>query len=311
MGKTAVVEFVCVALTFIFSVQAQTWAEQPLYVSKQISPGEYTGGIEGPAVDANGRLYVVNLYKSGTIGRLLPGSAKSELFAELPAGSIGSGIRIDRDGRMYVADFKKHNIYKFDVGSAVPRLYVHSAQFNQPNDLAVHTDGTLYVTDPNFKRRNGQLWRITRDPTGAGRAELMMSGRALGVVNGIDLSPDQRTLYVSESNTREVWAYQLAGAKLLAPRLVQKFDEFELDGLRTDIEGRLFVTRPGHGTVAVLSADGKFLRQVSLLGKEPSNLTFGGKDGKTVYITQVDGRFVESFQSDQPGREFCWVTTRC
>src|SRR5690242_21560538 len=86
-------------------------AEDALFVSKRITPpGEYTGGIEGPAVDASGNLYVVNFQRSGTIGRLAAGAAQSQLFTSLPAGSIGNGIRFDRQGRMYVADFKKHNV---------------------------------------------------------------------------------------------------------------------------------------------------------------------------------------------------------
>src|SRR5882757_10705078 len=85
-------------------------AEPALFESRQLTPsGEYTSGIEGPAVDAKGNLFVVNYQRQGTIGRLVPGASASELFAELPAGSIGNGIRFDRDGRMYVADYKQHN----------------------------------------------------------------------------------------------------------------------------------------------------------------------------------------------------------
>src|SRR5918993_2192888 len=83
---------------------------QALFESRQLTPaGEYTSGIEGPAVDATGVLYVVNFERKGTIGRLPVGAARSELFARLPEGSIGNGIRFDPEGRMYVADFKKHN----------------------------------------------------------------------------------------------------------------------------------------------------------------------------------------------------------
>ena len=128
----------------------------------------------------------------------------------------------------------------------------------------------------------------------------------MGVANGLDLSPDEATLYVSESNTREVWAYRLQGASLTTPRLVMKFDrgnDTELDGLRTDTDGRILVTRPNAGTVAILLPDGTLVREVALLGSNPSNLTFGGPDGKTVYVTQVDGGFIEAFHTDRPGRE--------
>ena len=60
------------------------WAELALFQSQQLTrAGEYTFGIEGPAVDIAGNLYVVNFQKAGTIGKLQPGAAASELFATL------------------------------------------------------------------------------------------------------------------------------------------------------------------------------------------------------------------------------------
>jgi sugar lactone lactonase YvrE len=288
---------------------ASSAAEQALFQSQRITPrGEYTAGIEGPAVDAAGTLFVVNFQKKGRIGKLTPGAAQSRRFADLPGDSIGSGIRFDRDGRMYVADFKNHNVLVFERGQTVPRPYFHSRQFNQPNDLAIAADSTLYASDPNFNLKTGQIWRITRGAGGMGSGEVMSSERTMGITNGIDLSPDGQTLYVSESNTLEIWAYRLEGAKLAAPRLVKKFDGppgSELDGMRTDVDGKIFVARPKNGTVAVVAPDGNLVREIPLRGKEPSNLTFGGPYGKTIFVTQVDGRFIEAFRVDRPGREPC------
>ena len=303
-------------------------------VSQCVAATGYTFGIEGPAVDAAGTLYVMNLQQRGTIGKLIPGATQSELFATLPAGSIGNGARFDRDGRMYVADFKNHNVFVFERGQTVPRVYFHadgctaggpSPCFNEPNDLAVASDGTLYASDPNFQHGKGQIWRITRGPDGNGRGEVMSSSerQKMGLTNGLDLSPDGATLYVSESHVSDsstpedckppsaarcVWAYRLDGATLTAPRLVKKFQGFDLDGLRTDLDGKIFVTRPGNGTVAVLAPDGTLVREIPLRGKDPSNLTFGGPDGKTVFVTQGDGGFIEAFRVDRPGREPCLQT---
>lgn len=274
--------------------------------SRQVTPpGEYTFGIEGPAVDAAGTLYVVNFRRQGMIGRLRPGASKSELFAELPPGSIGNAIRFDRDGRMYVADYKNHNVFVLERGSAEPRIYFHSDTFNQPNDLTIAEDGTIYASDPSWRRRDGQVWRITRGPDGEGHGEVMASERKMGTANGIDLSPDGKTLYVGKSETREIWAYRLDGEKLVAPRLVKRFADFSLDGLRTDIDGRLLVARILKGTVVVLSPDGQVTREISLQAKEPTNLAFGGPDGRTVFVTQRKGGFIELFRVDRPGREYC------
>lgn len=282
-------------------------AEEPLFVSKRITPpGEYTSGIEGPAVDASGNLYVVNFGQSGTIGKLAAGASQSQLFTSLPAGSIGNGIRFDREGRMYVADFKKNNVWVIAAGEATPKLYFHSDRFNQPNDLAIAADGTLYASDPHFKVPiGGQIWRITRGADGKGQGEVMSSPRRLGTTNGLDLSPDGKTLYVSESSSRQVWAYRLDGNKLLDPRLVKGFPDLEVDGLRTDVDGRIYLARLSAGKIAIIGADGSLLREVATTGKQPTNLTFGGPDGKTVFVTQKEGRFIEAFRVDRPGREPC------
>src|SRR5262249_42475495 len=250
--------------------------ESGLFLSRQLTPsGEYTSGIEGPAVDAMGNLYVVNHGRQGTIGRLAPGATQSEPYVELPPGSVGNAIRFDRDGRMYIADYKNHNVLVLERGSSEPQVYFHSDDFNQPNDLTVADDGTIYASDPNWRRRDGQVWRIVRGLDGKGQGEVMTVERKLGTTNGLDLSPEGTTLYVDESETREIWAYRLEGAKLAAPRLVRKFPDFGLDGLRTDIDGLIYVTRILKGTVAALTPNGKLVREIPLQAKEPTNLAFG------------------------------------
>ena len=281
-------------------------AESAHFISRQLTPaGEYTFGIEGPAVDVDGTLYVVNHRKQGTIGKVRPGAAVSEHFLDLPTGSIGNSIRIGRDRLMFIADYKAHNVFVLPPGETKPRVYFWSERFNQPNDMAIAADDTIYASDPNWKRRDGQIWRITRGVDGKGVGAVMTSDRKLTTTNGIDLSPDEKTLYVGELETREVWAYRIEGNKLAAPRLIRKFDDFSIDGLRTDIDGRIFVTRILKGTVAILSPDGKIDREIQLVAKEPTNIAFGGIDGRTAFVTQRQGGFIESFRVQRPGRDYC------
>jgi hypothetical protein len=103
-------------------------AEPKLFESSQVTPaGEYTFGIEGPAADLDGNLFVVNIGKPGTIGKLTSGSVTSEKFIDLPEGSVGNAIRFDRDGTMFIADYKKHNILEVKKGSLEPVIWFHSA----------------------------------------------------------------------------------------------------------------------------------------------------------------------------------------
>ena len=218
---------------------------------------------------------------------------------------------------MYVADHKKQNVFVFEPGHTVPNVYFHSDEFHQPNDLAIADDGTLYASDPCFGCGTGRIWRITRGPDGKGRGRIMPSERNMGVTNGLDLSPDGKTLYVSESNTRQIWAYQIDGTKLRLPRLLETFGGSDLDGLRTDIDGRIFVAHQVgdnappevKGTVAVLKSDGTLVREVKLLGRTPTNLAFGGADGRTVFVTQAKEGVIEAFRVDRPGREYCQLAS--
>jgi signal peptidase len=131
----------------------------------------------------------------------------------------------------------------------------------------------------------------------------MQSNRIMGETNGLDLSPDETTLYVSESDTRQVWAYRIRGHRLTSSRLVIEFPQGDVDGLRTDLDGRIYVARPGNGTIALIGSDGALVREITLRGKIPTNLTFGGEYGKTIFVTQRDGRFIERFEVDVRGRE--------
>lgn len=253
----------------------------------------------------------MNIGKPGTIGRLAPGGSASEKFAELPEGSVGNAIRFDSKGTMFVADYKKHNIFVIEKGSAEPKMFFSSDRFNQPNDITIARDGTIYASDPNWKGRSGQIWRIAKAADGSVAGDIMTAPRAMGTTNGIDLSPDGRTLYVGESGTGQVWSYAINGTQLTSARLLKTFEADTIDGLRTDVDGRLLIARILRGSIAVVSPDGKVEREIALQGKEPTNLAFGGADGKTVFVTQRRGGYVESFRTDREGREHCMQVAGC
>lgn len=281
--------------------------EADLFQSRQVTPsGEYTFGIEGPAVDRDGNLFVVNIGKPGTIGKLAAGGSSSETFVQLPPGSIGNSIRFARDGSMFVADYRKHNIFEITNGVGGPEAVVwfHSNRMNQPNDMTIADDGTVYASDPNWKGRSGRVWRIARVADGSVQGQIMSATRAMGTTNGIDLSPDGRTLYVGESGSGQLWAYAIDGGALTGARLVATFEPDTIDGVRTDAAGRLLIARIRKGTIAILDPKGTIEKEVQLQGKEPTNLAFGGSDGRTVFVTQRQGGFIEAFRVDQPGREF-------
>ena len=312
MAITSGRNFWCLCSSILLVATPLVAADTKLFESVQVTPGsEYTFGIEGPAADLDGNLFVVNLGKPGTIGRLPAGGTASELFTTLPEGSVGNAIRFDRSGTMFIADYKKHNIFAIPKRAAEPAVWFHSDEMNQPNDITIARDGAIYASDPNWKGREGHIWRIAKAADGSVQGQVMSAPRAMGTTNGIDLSPDGKTLYVGESSSGQIWSYTINGNELTNAKMVKAFQPDTVDGLRTDVAGRLYVARILKGTIALMKPNGAVEREIALKGKEPTNLAFGGSDGKTVFVTQRQGGFIEAFRTDQQGREHCLQRGRC
>ena len=275
---------------------------EELYLAMPLTAtNSFTAGIEGPASDRAGNIFAVNFAKQQTIGRTTP-TGQSEVFVMLPNDSVGNGIRFDRAGRMYVADYVGHNVLRIDPATRAVEVLAHEPMMNQPNDLAIAPNGTLYASDPNWGAKTGQLWRIDPDGTTTRLATDM------GTTNGVEVSPDGKRLYVNESVQRNVWVFDIQPDGGVAnKRLLRQFPDHGFDGMRCDADGNLYITRYGRGTVVVLSPAGEVLREIDVLGARPSNLCFGGPDGRTVYVTEVEHRRLVQFRVETPGA--AW--TRC
>lgn len=284
-------------------------AQQPdtslLYISSDLVPvNSFTGEVEGPAVDAEGNLYAVNYHHEGTIGKITP-SGVSSIFVELPKGSIGNGIRFDSKGNMFVADYANHNILKIDMHTKQVSVFSHDSSMSQPNDIAITKWNTFYASNPDWKNGTGSIWYANK------KGKIVSLEANMGTTNGIEVSPDNKHLYVNESVQRKVWVYDInKRGKIFNKRLLIEFPDFGTDGMRCDIMGNLYVARYGKGVVAVVSPTGKLIREVNLLGKNASNVAFGGPDGKTVYVTMQDKGNIETFRTDTPGYEWSVVRKR-
>jgi gluconolactonase len=292
--RILIFSMICGALSFTASAQISSTSE--LFKSAVLTPvNSFTSGVEGPAVDKSGIVYAVNLDHQGTIGQITP-DAKTSIFIELPGGSIGNGIRFDSHGNMLIADYINHNVLKVDMKTKMLTVFAHEPRMTQPNDIAIDSKDRLYASDPDFKAGKGRIWRIDID----GKVTFLDS---LGTANGIEVSPDGKTLYVNAS--RKVWAYDLASdGSVSNKRVLIEFSDFGMDGMRCDIKSNLYIARFGKGTVVEVSPQGKILREIPLSGKRPTNVAFGGNDGRTLYVTLQDQGNLEYFRVDIPGREW-------
>jgi sugar lactone lactonase YvrE len=279
------------------SVPASKAFQNSLFtVTDHTKENMFSNNIEGPAVDKNGRLFVVNFLKDGTIG-LIKEDGTGELFVQLPGNSIGNSIQFNKDGNMLVADFIGHNVLLVDVKTKAVSAYCHNDAFNQPNDLCINKKGQVFASDPNWKVQTGKLWRIDTD------SKPVLLKDNMGTTNGICLSPDEKTLYLNESAQRRIWSFKVdEQGNVSDQKLFTSFNDFGLDGMKCDVKGNLFVCRYGKGAIAIFSPEGKEIQEVMLKGKNVSNLTFGGKDFRTCYVTLQDRKAIEKFRTDIPGR---------
>ena len=248
--------------------------------------GSFTDGIEGPATDDAGNIYAVNFEEQGTIGKVTS-SGKSTTFIKLPNGSIGNGIRFGEKNQMFVADYINHNILEIDLISKKVVVFANELKANQPNDIAISPNKTIYASDPNWSDNTGKLWKVTKEKG----FELLEKG--MGTTNGIEVSHDGKKLYVNESVQRKIWVYDIIENGLLSNKQeFISFEDFGLDGMRCDKNGNLYVCRYGKGTIAIISPRGEVLKEIKLKGKKPTNITFSN-DYKKCYITIADRGCIE------------------
>ena len=271
-----------------------------LYKTEDLTKEQmFSVNIEGPNFDKAGRLYVVNFQRDGTIGRINLKDGSGEVFVSLPDSSVANSIQFNSKGNMYLPDFKGHNVLEVDTKTKKVSVYVHSDKFHQPNDLCINSRDQLYASDPDWKNSGGQIWRIDK----GGKPVLLESN--MGTTNGIELSPDEKTLYVNESIQRKIWKYDVDKAGNISnKKLFTEYPDFGFDGMKCDKAGNLYIARWGKGTIVVLSPAGKEIREIPLTGKQCSNLTFGGKDGKTVFVTLQDRKCMEMFKVAIPGKRY-------
>ncbi|RZA36352.1 MAG: SMP-30/gluconolactonase/LRE family protein, partial [Lysobacteraceae bacterium] len=210
-----------------------------------------------------------------------------------------NGLFAGPGGTLLLADSGSRVVARMDLTTREKTTLASTFEghrFNSPNDLALHSNGSVFFTDPPYGlvglddsplkelRANG-IYRIDT----SGQVRLVDDG--LSFPNGIALSPDERTLYVSNSDpARPVWmAYSLdAQGQVTGKRVFA--DASDLlgegiaglpDGMAVSREGFLFATAPGG--VLVMDATGKRLGRIQT-GSAVSNCAFGD-DGKTLYLT--------------------------
>jgi gluconolactonase len=240
---------------------------------------------EGPVWSYDGYLLFSDTVVD-KLRKLTPGSGDT-VFAERAGGAIGNAY--DMEGRLYTCEFRERRITRTLKNGKIEILAsrFEGKRFNAPNDVVVRRDGHVYFTDPAFGAQQD-----TRELDFYGVYHITPKGELEAIAkwktrpNGITLSPNGRTLYVSDSDDRSVRAYDLDGKGIASKeRIVVDRIPGVPDGLRTDEKGNLYVAADKVYVYALSNnAPAKLLGEVPI-GETPSNLAFGDPDMETLYIT--------------------------
>ena len=242
---------------------------------------EIAGGFkftEGPAADAKGNLYFTDIpnnriHRRGLDGKLTTFSADS---------GAANGLFFDRDGSLLACQGGKGRLVSIDMKGKVTVLAdtYGGKRFNKPNDLWPDPKGGIYFSDPVY----GRNWP---KPQGGEHVYYLTPDRktVIRVIddmvrpNGIIGTPDGKTLYVTDHGGKKTFRYTVKPDGTLADKKL--FAPIGSDGMTIDTEGNVYLTEDA---VLVYSPAAKKIAEIPI-PQRPSNVCFGGKDGRTLFVT--------------------------
>ncbi len=259
---------------------------------KAVKVVEVPGYTEGVVVDADGAVYLSDVYQ-GVIYRV-GREGEARVWARTGAPN---GHKILPDGTHLVCDGSQHAVLRLDAAGRIlgkAASEYRGKPLRAPNDLTLDAQGGFYFTDPggsNAQNPIGTVYYVDA------RDNIHLVAEGLAFPNGIALRPGGKTLLVGESNHNRILSYDV-----IAPGKVGKMRVFatlptkqgeqianEPDGICLDADGNLYVAHYGMRQVQVLSPAGKLLRSYAAGNLTTSNVAFGGARLDQLYVTGALG----------------------
>ncbi|MFN3347626.1 SMP-30/gluconolactonase/LRE family protein [Pseudorhodoplanes sp.] len=245
---------------------------------------------EGPVWDAaQGCLYFSDI-PANAIHQWQPDSGLAVF--RTPSGK-SNGLTRDREGRLLVCEHAGRRVSRIDSDGNAKTLASHykGRRLNSPNDLVVKSDGSIYFTDPPYGLN--PTFGVAESPEldFAGVYRVAPDGSEIAVLadnctpNGLAFSPDEKRLYVADTEQNHLLVYDVGpDGGLFGGRVFASIPGSSLapDGIKVDREGRVFVT--GAGGVWILDPGGDCLGIIPV-PELPANLAWGDADWSTLYIT--------------------------
>ena len=245
--------------------------------------------VEGPIWIADGFLLFSDI-PADTIYKWTPGASESDVY-RLPSGN-SNGLTLDAEGRLIACEHGNRRVSRTESDGTVVTLadLYDGNRLNSPNDVVVASDTSIYFTDPPYglpDQRVGKeldfngVFRLAPDGT------LTLLDDSFIRPNGLVFSPDEKTLYVNDSQEGHIRAFDVQPDGTLANgRLFAELEDAERegvpDGMKVDVYGNVFCTGPGG--IWIFNPGGELLGKIDV-PEVPANLAWGDADMKTLYIT--------------------------
>jgi len=244
---------------------------------------------EGPTADRDGNVFFTDQPNN----RIMKWSVDGKLSTFLEPAGRANGMFFDAQGNLIACADENTELWSItpDGKHTVLAKEYEGKKLNAPNDVWVRADGSLFFTDPFYKR---EWWDYNDAPQGTQQVYFLSTDRKtlkrvttdLVQPNGIIGTPDGKSLFVADIRASKTYAYDIqADGSLTNKRL---HCELGSDGMTLDTEGNLYLTGRG---VAVFDKAGKKIAQIDVPERWTANVSFGGKEHKTLFITASTGLY--------------------
>jgi gluconolactonase len=238
---------------------------------------------EGPSCDKDGNVFFTDQPNN----RIMKWSVDGKLTEFLKPAGRANGMFFEPNGNLLACADEKTELWSIapDGKHTVLAKEFEGKALNGPNDVWLRPDGALYFTDPFYKR---EWWDYTQRPQdgehvyflSADRKTLKRVTTDLVQPNGITGTPDGKTLYVADIKAGKTYVYDMRPDGALTNKRLHC--ELGSDGMTIDADGNLYLTGRG---VTVFDKSGKQIGHIDVAEAWTANVSFGGKDHQTLFIT--------------------------
>ena len=276
-----------IRITLLFiGLLAAPWlqADSPLAPGAQLQ--KLAGGFkftEGPTCDRAGNLFFVDQPND----RIMEWSLDGKLSTFLQPSGHANGMCFDAGGNLISCADEHNQLWSIAPDKTVTVLVkdYHGKYLNGPNDVWIAPGGAMFITDPFYRRTwwdhqtmaltNQEVFYLSPD-----RKTLTQVTDDLKKPNGITGTPDGKQLIVSDIGAGQTWTYDIQPDGSLTHKTL--FCQMGSDGMTIDDEGNVYLTGRG---VTIFDKTGKRIEHIDVREPWTSNVSFGGKDRRTLFIT--------------------------